>query len=215
MVLEESKILRGLGIGIVEIQDLAWTWRGCRGFKHWDDTLLEPKACLDKLLDNISEFTFTANENTTLAERSAERTTTLLKWKKIINDLSKSKMNTVGASGDNPITKTTLYVPSYQTGLQGTKNILPKITRRYNLRNRHNSSNNSRESSSDRSVRNAISISDQQNSCPTLTDKNNTSCPVSNEIGVSIDRYQSLNIRNETDNSSPDSERKRAEMQLC
>ena len=35
MVIEESKILRGLGNGIVEIQDLAWTWRGCRGFEHW------------------------------------------------------------------------------------------------------------------------------------------------------------------------------------
>ena len=72
------------------------------------DTLLEHKACLDKLLDNISEFTLTTNENTEFAERSGERTTTLLKWKKIINDLSKSKMNTVGASGDNPITKTTM-----------------------------------------------------------------------------------------------------------
>ena len=35
VVIEESKILRGLGNGIVEIQDLAWTWRGCRGFEHW------------------------------------------------------------------------------------------------------------------------------------------------------------------------------------
>ena len=41
-----------------------------------------------------------------------------------------------------------------------------------------------------------------------MADRNNTSCPVSNEIGLSIDRYQSLNIRNETDNSSPDSQRK-------
>ena len=55
------------------------------------DTLLEHKACLDKLLDSISEFTLTTNENITLAERSGERTTTLLKWKKIINGLSKSK----------------------------------------------------------------------------------------------------------------------------
>ena len=37
------------------------------------DTLLEHKACLDKLLDNISEFTLTTNENTTLAERSGAR----------------------------------------------------------------------------------------------------------------------------------------------
>ena len=43
------------------------------------DTLLEHKACLDKLLDNISESTFITNENITLAERSSERTTTLLK----------------------------------------------------------------------------------------------------------------------------------------
>ena len=116
------------------------------------DTLLEHKAYLDKLLDSISEFTLTTNENITLAERSGERTTTLLKWKKIINGLSKSKMNTVGASGDNPITKTTMYEPSsklYQTDTPGTKKMQPKITRRYNLRNRHNSSNNSRESSSD------------------------------------------------------------------
>ena len=42
------------------------------------DTLLEHKACLDKLLDSISEFTLTTNENITLAERSGERTTTLL-----------------------------------------------------------------------------------------------------------------------------------------
>ena len=175
------------------------------------DTLLEHKACLDKLLDNISEFTLTTNENITLAERSGERTTTLLKWKKIINGLSRSKMNTVGASGDNPITKTTMYAPSsklYQTDTPGTKKMQPKITRRYNLRNRHNSSNNSRESSSDRSLRNAISISQPQNSCPTLTERNNTSCSVSNEIGLSIDRYQSLNFRNDTDNSSPDSHRK-------
>ena len=117
-------------------------------------------------------------------------------------------MNTVGASGDNPITKTPLYAPSYQTDTQGTIKLQPKITRRYNLRNRHVSSNNSRESSSDRSLRNAISISQQQDSCPTLTDRNKTSCPVSNEIGLSTDRYQSLNIRNETDNSSPDSQPK-------
>ena len=159
------------------------------------DKLLEHKACLDKLLDSISEFTLTTNENITLAERSGERTTTLLKWKKIINGLSKSKMNTVGASGDNPITKTTMYAPSsklYQTDTPGTKKMQPKITRRYNLRNRHNSSNNSRESLSDRSLRNAISISQPQYSCPTLTERNNTSCSVSNEIGLSIDRYQSL-----------------------
>ena len=117
-------------------------------------------------------------------------------------------MDTVGASGDNPITKTTLYAPSYQTNTQGTKKFQPKITRRYNLRKRHNSSNNSRESSSDRSLRNAIPISHQQDSWPTSTHRSNTSCPVSNEIGFSIDRYQSLNIRNETDNSSPDSQRK-------
>ena len=43
------------------------------------DTLLEHKACLDKLLYNISEFILTTNENITLAERSGERTTTLLK----------------------------------------------------------------------------------------------------------------------------------------
>ena len=43
------------------------------------DTLLEHKACLDKLLDNISDFTLTTNENITLAERSGERTTKLLK----------------------------------------------------------------------------------------------------------------------------------------
>ena len=175
------------------------------------DSLLEHKACLDKFLDNISEFTLTTSENTTLAERSGERTTTLLTWKKIIKGLSKSKMNTIGASGDNLITKTTLYAPSsklYQTDTPGTKKMQPKITRRYNLRNRHNSSNNSRESSSDRSLSNAISISHQQDSCPTLTERNNTSCSVSNEIGLSIDRYQSLNIRNETENSSPDSQRK-------
>ena len=133
------------------------------------DTLLEHKACLDKLLDSISEFTLTTNEIITLAERSGERTTTLLK---IINGLSKSKMNTVGASGDNPITKTTMYAPSSklcQTDTPGTKKMQPKITRSYNLRNRHNSSNNSRESSSDRSLRNAISISQPQDSCPTLT----------------------------------------------
>ena len=33
------------------------------------DTLLEHKAWLDKLLENISEFTLTTNENITLAER--------------------------------------------------------------------------------------------------------------------------------------------------
>ena len=138
------------------------------------DTLLEHKACMDKLLDNISEFTLTTNENTTLAECSGERTT-LLNWKKIINGLSKS---------------TTLYATLYQTDTQGTMKLQPKITRRYHLRNRHNCSNNSRESSSDRSLRNAISLSHQQDACPTLTDRNNTSCPVSKEIGLSIDRYQ-------------------------
>ena len=76
------------------------------------DTLLENKACLRKLQDNISEFTLTTKENTTLAERSGESTTTLLKRQKIIKGLSKSKLNTVGASGVYPITKTTLYVPS-------------------------------------------------------------------------------------------------------
>ena len=172
------------------------------------DTLLEHKARLDKLLDNISEFTLTTNENTTLAEHPGERTTTLLKWKKIKNGLSKPKMDPVGASGDNPITKTTLYAPSYQTDTQGTIKLQPKITRRYNLRNRHNSSNNSRESSSDRSLRNAISISQPQDSCPTLTERNNTSCSVSNEIRLSIDRYQSLNFRIDTNNSSPDSQQK-------
>ena len=135
------------------------------------DTLLEHKACLDKLLDNISEWTLTTNENTKLADRSGARITTLLKWKKITNGLTKSKMNTVGASGDNPITKTTLYAPSYQTHTQGTMKLQPKITRRNNLRNRRNSSNNSRESLSDRSLRNAIPISHQQESCPTLTDR--------------------------------------------
>ena len=121
-----------------------------------------------------------------------------------MNGLSKSKMDKICASGDIPNTKTTLYAPSYQTDTQGTMKLQPKITRRYNLRNRHNS----RESSSDRSLRNAISLSHQQDSCPTLTDRSNTSCPVSNEIGLSIDRYQSLNVRNETDNSSPDSQQK-------
>ena len=48
------------------------------------DTLLEHKARLDMLLDNISEFTLTTNENTTLAKRSGERKTTLLKSKKIM-----------------------------------------------------------------------------------------------------------------------------------
>ena len=70
-----------------------------------------------------------------------------------MNGLSKSRMNTVGASRDNPITKATLYAPSNQTDTQSTMKLQPKITRRYNLRNRHNSSNNWRESSSDRSLR--------------------------------------------------------------
>ena len=153
------------------------------------DTLQEHKLCLDNLLDNIFKFTLTTNENITLAERSGERTTTLLKWKKIINGLSKSMMNTVGASGDNPITKTTLYAPLCQTDTQGTIKLQSKITRRYNLRNRHNSSYNSRESLSDRSLRIAISISHQQDSSPTLTNRNNTSLPVSNKIGLSIDRF--------------------------
>ena len=153
------------------------------------DTLLEHKLCLDKLLDNISKFTLTTNENITLAERSGERTTTLLKRKKIINGLSKSMMNTVAASGDNPITKTTLYAPLCQTDTQGTIKLQSKITRRYNLRNRHNSSYNSRESLSDRSLRIAISISHQQDSSPTLTNRNNTSLRVSNKIGLSIDRF--------------------------
>ena len=104
--------------------------------------------------------------------------------------------------------KTTLYAPSDQTDTQGTMKLQPKTTWRFSLRNRHNSSNNSRELSSDRSLRSAISISHQQDSCPTLTDRNNNRCPVSNEIGLSVDRYQSLNIRNEPDNSSPDSQRK-------
>ena len=85
-----------------------------------------------------------------------------------------------------------MYAPSYQTDTQGTMKLQPKITRRYNLRNRHNSSNNSRESSSDRSLRNSISISQPTHSCPTLTERNNPSCSVSNEIGLSIDRYQSF-----------------------
>ena len=175
------------------------------------DTLLEHKACLDKLLDNVSEFTLSTNEKTTLAERLGECKTTLLRWKKVLNGSTKSKMNTVDASGKNPITKTSLYAPSsklHQTDTQGIIKMQTKITRRYNLRNRHNSSNNSRESLTDRSLHNAISISHQQDSCPTLTDRNNTSCPVSNEIGLSIDKYQSLNFRNDTDNSWPDSQRK-------
>ena len=120
-------------------------------------------------------------------------------------------MNTAGASDVNPITRTTMYAHSskiYQTDTQGTMKMQPKITQRYNLRNRHDSSNNSRESSSDRSLHKATSMSHQQDPCPKLTDKNNTSCPVSDEIGLSYDRYQSLNFRKETDNSSPDSQRK-------
>ena len=84
----------------------------------------------------------------------------------------------------------------------------PKITWTFNLRNRHNSANNSRVSSSDRSLHNAISISHQQDSCPTLTDRNNTSCLVSNENELRFDRYHSLNFRNQTNNSSHDSQRK-------
>ena len=82
-------------------------------------------------------------------------------WKKIINGLSKSKMNTVSASGDNPITKTTLFAPSsnlYQTDTQGTMTLQPKITWTFNLRNRHNSANNSRVSSSDRSLQSLYHI---------------------------------------------------------
>ena len=82
--------------------------------------------------------------------------------------------------------------------------IKPTITRLYNLRNRQNSSSNSIESSSDENLHNAISMSLQQDSCPTLTDRNNTNCPVSKEIGLSNDRYQLLNFQNDTDNSSPD-----------
>ena len=122
--------------------------------------------------------------------------------------MSKSNINAIGASGDNPITKTSLYAPSYQTDTQSAMKLQPKITRRYNLRNRHNSSNNSRESSSDRSLRNSISISQPQDSCPTVTERNKTSFSVSNEIGFSIDRYHSLNFRNDNDNSSLDSLRK-------
>ena len=118
-------------------------------------------ACLDKLLDNISDFTLTTNENTTLAKRSGERPATLLKWRKIMSGLSESKMNTFGASGDNPVAKTIMYASSlklYQTDTRGTIKIHPKITRRYNLRNRLNFSNNSRESLSDRNLHKAISI---------------------------------------------------------
>ena len=115
--------------------------------------MLENEACLEKLLDNIFDFTLTTNENNTLAERSGERTTTLLKWNKILNGLTKTMMNTVNASGDNPFTKTSLYGPSrklYQADTQSTLMLKPKITRRYNLRNRPSCSNNSRESSSDK-----------------------------------------------------------------
>ena len=121
-------------------------------------------------------------------------------------------MYTVGPSGDNPMTTATIYATSsiiYQTDTQGTMKMQPKIIRRCNLRNRHSSSNNSRESSSHRSLHNAISISHQQDSCGTLTERNNTSCPVSIEIGLSIDRYQSLNFRTNTENSSPDSQKKK------
>ena len=114
-------------------------------------------------------------------------------------------MDTVDASVDNPITKAALYAPSCQTDTQGTMKLPPKITRRYNLRNRHNSSNNSRESSSDRGLRNVISILQPHDSCPTLTERNNTSCSVSNEIGL---RDQSLNFRNDTENSSTNSQQK-------
>ena len=41
-----------------------------------------------------------------------------------------------------------------------------------------------------------------------MTERNNTSCSVSNEIGLSIDRYQSLNFRDDTDNSSTDCQQK-------
>ena len=111
--------------------------------------MLENEACLEKLLDNIFDFTLTTNENNT----SGERTTTLLKWNKILNGLIKTMMNTVNASGDNPFTKTSLYGPSrklYQADTQSTLMIKPKITRRYNFRNRPSCSNNSRESSSDK-----------------------------------------------------------------
>ena len=90
-------------------------------------------------MDKISDFTLKTNENTTLAERSGERTATSLKWKKI-NGLFKSKMNTVDASGDNPITKTIMHASSmklYQTDTRGTMKVQHKITRRYSLHNRH------------------------------------------------------------------------------
>ena len=41
-----------------------------------------------------------------------------------------------------------------------------------------------------------------------MTERSNTCCSVSNEIGLSIDRYQSLNFRNDNNNYSPDSQRK-------
>ena len=49
------------------------------------DTLLEQKAALDTILDNVSEFTLTTTESTTFSKHSGERTTTLLKWKKFLN----------------------------------------------------------------------------------------------------------------------------------
>ena len=41
-----------------------------------------------------------------------------------------------------------------------------------------------------------------------MTDRNNITCPISSEIGLSIDRYQSLKFRNDTNNSSHDSQQK-------
>ena len=41
-----------------------------------------------------------------------------------------------------------------------------------------------------------------------MNDRNNTTCPVSSEIGVNIDRYQSLNLRNDANLSSSDSQQK-------
>ena len=97
------------------------------------DTLLEHKAYFNKLLDNVSEFTLTSNDNTTLAESPGERILTLLKQQKFLNGWTESNMNRVDASRDNRITKAALYAPSsqlYRADTYDTKNTRKKITRR-------------------------------------------------------------------------------------
>ena len=84
------------------------------------NTLREDTACLDSFL-MFFDFKLTTNESITFEKRSGERTTGLLKWKKILNILERSENNTIKDRKDNKIKTSSVYATLPEIHLPDTR----------------------------------------------------------------------------------------------